>query len=150
MNIGDLAPDFVLRDQDNIEFQLYKHLFKPIIILFYPKDSTKVCTKQLCEYNDNFEKFLDMGYGIVGISVDSIDSHKKFTEKHKLKFPILSDVTKEVSIKYNALGIGGKSKRKTVVINSDKIIIYENTMLPIFFKSAPNILNQIRGINFCL
>ena len=75
------ADDFTLLDQDGKSFTLSENLGKKILLVFYPKDDSLVCTKQLCSYNNNFERFLEKGIQIVGISTDKITSHKSFHSK---------------------------------------------------------------------
>ncbi len=137
------AEDFTLPDQDGNEFTLSKYFGKKILLVFYPKDNTAVCTKQLCNYSENFDKFLESDIQVVGISIDSIESHKEFHKKQNLKFPILSDATKEVSKKYDAIGILGLAKRKLVLISEDGKLLNENYSIPLFYKDSDFILNKL-------
>ncbi len=73
---------------------------KPIVLYFYPKDDTSGCTKEACNFRDEFPKFGKMKAEIIGVSADSVESHKKFAEKYKLPFNLLSDEKKEVVEKY--------------------------------------------------
>jgi thioredoxin-dependent peroxiredoxin len=97
LEVGDKAPSFKLKNQDGKLISLTDIKGKPVVLYFYPKDDTPGCTKESCNFRDEFEK---MKAEIIGISVDSVESHKKFAEKYKLPFNLLSDEKKEVVGKY--------------------------------------------------
>ena len=129
------APSFQLPDQAGIVHTLSMYKGKWIILYFYPKDDTPGCTKEACNFRDSSAEFKKMGIVILGVSKDSVASHKKFAEKYHLNFPILSDESKEVIKAYNAWGTKkfmGKTfegvKRTTTVIGPDGMIkkVYEN------------------------
>jgi peroxiredoxin Q/BCP len=97
MKIGQIAPDFTLPDQDRNRFNLGQHLGKgPIVVFFYPKDDSPVCTAEACAFRDKYEVFKTMGALVVGISGDQEDSHQKFAAKNRLPFILLSDEKGEV------------------------------------------------------
>lgn len=100
---GAAAPDFRLQDQNGKWQQLKDYRGKWVALYFYPKDQTPGCTTQACEFRDNIFGFREANAQILGISVDDVESHKKFSEKHGLPFPILADPTKETAKKYDAL-----------------------------------------------
>jgi peroxiredoxin Q/BCP len=100
IKVGDKAPSFKLKNQDGKTISLSDLKGKPIVLYFYPKDDTSGCTKEACNFRDEFPKFGKMKAEIIGISADSIESHKKFAEKYKLPFNLLSDEKKEVIEKY--------------------------------------------------
>ena len=91
MNIGDKFPDSLGMGADNKEIKLSDYPDKRFIIYFYPKDNTSGCTLEAVSLRDNYETFLKMGYQIIGVSKDSIESHKKFAEKQSLPFPLVAD-----------------------------------------------------------
>lgn len=98
---GQKAPDFTLPSSDGREVTLSDFKGKKSVVLyFYPKDDTPGCTKEACYFRDLRKKFQDAGAEIFGVSFDSIDSHKKFINKYKLPFPLLSDQDKTVADKY--------------------------------------------------
>ena len=101
--IGAAAPDFRLQDQAGKWHQLKDYRGKWVTLYFYPKDQTPGCTTQACEFRDNIFAFREINAQILGISVDDVESHKKFAEKHGLPFPILADASKETAKKYGAL-----------------------------------------------
>ena len=100
LKVGDKAPAFKLKNQDGETISLSDLKGKPIVLYFYPKDDTSGCTKEACNFRDEFPKFGKMKAEIVGVSADSVESHKKFAEKYKLPFNLLSDEKKEVLEKY--------------------------------------------------
>ena len=78
MKIGDEAPDFTLKDLNGDNWSLHDHRGKTVVLLFYPGDNTPVCTKQLCSVRDNWSDYQKTGASVVGLSTDSVDSHKGF------------------------------------------------------------------------
>ena len=126
---GDKAPEFTGRDQDGNEITLSQFKGKKLVLYFYPKDDTPGCTAEACDLRDNYDRFLSMGYQVVGVSKDSEKSHKKFIEKYNLPFPLISDT--ETSI-LQAYGAWGRKKfmgreydgiiRKTFVIDQTGLI----------------------------
>ena len=100
LNVGDKAPSFKLKNQDVEVVSLADLKGKPIVLYFYPKDDTSGCTKEACNFRDEFPKFGKMKAEIIGVSADSVESHKKFADKYNLPFNLLSDEKKEVVEKY--------------------------------------------------
>jgi len=94
--VGDKAPDFELPDQDGKLHKLSDYTGKHVLLYFYPRDFTPGCTVEACELRDNFDDFKKLGVTVFGISTDSVESHKKFAERHKLPFTLLSDEDKKV------------------------------------------------------
>lgn len=101
LEIGKKAPDFTLPDQDGKKVSLKDFKGKKIILYFYPKDNTSGCTKEACSFRDDFPKFKKTDAVILGVSPDSVSSHKKFAEKFNLPFTLLSDEEKKVLEQYN-------------------------------------------------
>ena len=91
LEVGTQAPDFTLPDQNGNRHSLSDYRGKEVILYFYPKDNTPGCTKQACGFAERYPKFTDKGAVVLGISKDSVASHKKFEEKYGLPFTILSD-----------------------------------------------------------
>jgi peroxiredoxin Q/BCP len=96
IEVGDKVPTFTLADQNGQLLEVTDSMKKPLVIYFYPKDDTPGCTKQACKFRDDFESFSDLGAMVIGISSDSVASHKKFEEKYNLPFILLADVKNEV------------------------------------------------------
>ena len=91
LEVGTKAPDFTLPDQNGDLHSLSEYKEKKIILYFYPKDNTPGCTKQACGFAERYPQFIEKGAVVLGISKDSVASHKKFEEKYGLPFTILSD-----------------------------------------------------------
>ncbi|MEY4603270.1 MAG: hypothetical protein RIT43_562 [Bacteroidota bacterium] len=92
LRIGDLCPEFSLEDQYGKRFDIRELLGKKIIVVFfYPKDNTSGCTKEACSFRDQYEIFKELGAEVIGVSSDSVISHKGFAEKHHLPYILLSD-----------------------------------------------------------
>lgn len=129
LQVGDKAPDFTAPNQNGETVSLKDFKGKKVILYFYPKDNTPGCTKQACSLRDGYSKLKKAGFEILGVSVDSVKSHKKFEEKFELPFTLISDETKEIVEKY---GVWGKKKfmgreymgtfRQTFVINEKGVI----------------------------
>lgn len=100
LEIGDKAPDFNVKDQDGNAVKLSDYKGKKVVLYFYPKDNTPGCTAEACNLRDNYSRFQDQGYEILGVSTDDEKSHKKFIEKQELPFKLLADTEKEIHEKY--------------------------------------------------
>ncbi len=142
MKVGEKAPDFELENQNGRKFKLANHRGKFIMLVFYPKDDSPVCTKQLCSYNEYLEQFNEIGILTIAISTDTTESHRDFASKYNLGFPVLSDKNKEVSKKYGALNILGMSKRKIVLIGQDGKVLFEKSVLPITYIKPEELLSD--------
>lgn len=104
MKIGQKAPSFALPDQDGNIHKLSDYRGKKVLLYFYPKDDTPGCTTEACNFRDGYDEFAKMGLVILGVSKDSVKSHKKFAEKFDLPFSLLSDESGEVVEKYESWG----------------------------------------------
>lgn len=104
MNIGDIAPAFTLSDQNGSTHSLLDYRGKFVLLYFYPKDDTPGCTKEACTIRDSYSIFEEKNIVVLGVSADSIESHKKFEEKYGLPFTLLSDPDKVVRKLYGVTG----------------------------------------------
>lgn len=126
VKIGTKAPGFNLMSQDGkmVSSEAY-YGKKPVVVYFYPKDDTPVCTKEACAFRDSFQDFKDAGADVIGVSADSAESHKKFAEKHRLPFTLLADEKGELR---KAFGVpstfGVMPGRVTYVIDKDGVVKY--------------------------
>lgn len=91
LKIGEKAPEFKLKDKDGNNVSLSDFAGKKVVLYFYPKDNTSGCTKQACAFAGLYGEFQKKGVQVIGVSKDSVESHTKFAEKHKLPFILLSD-----------------------------------------------------------
>ncbi len=98
--VGKYAPDFSLKDQYGKSHSLKDYHGQVILLYFYPKDMTPGCTIEAEGFRDNFDELKKLGVVVLGVSADSEASHKKFCDKHKLNFPLLSDEKKKILKKY--------------------------------------------------
>lgn len=146
MNVGDKAPDFTLHDGSGNEWTLSAHKGKTVVLLFYPGDNTPVCTKQLCSVRDNWDAYSDTGAIVVGISTDSVDSHKAFAAQHDLPLTLLADEKGKTVAKYEVGSwIPGKASRAVVVVDREGDIAYHHIQsLGIFRPTDEEVLKAIR------
>ena len=127
LKIGDIIPKFSLKDQYGNDFKIEELIGKQrLVIYFYPKDETTVCTAQACSFRDSYQDFKDLGCEVIGISSDDEKSHKSFAQNHRLPFVLLSDTKKEVrklfGVPRDAFGL--ISGRYTYVIDKKGKIIH--------------------------
>lgn len=136
---GDKAPDFNLPADDGKSYSLKDFKGKKLILYFYPKDDTDGCTKEACAFRDNIKKFESKNTIVIGVSKDDINSHKKFRDKYKLNFPLISDENLDILKKYGVWQeksmFGNKYMgivRTTFLINEKGIIekIWEKVKVP--------------------
>ncbi len=107
LKINDIAPDFSLPDQEGNNHRLADYKGRWVLLYFYPKDNTPGCTTEACTLRDAFEEFKNKNAMVLGMSADSVKSHKGFIEKHTLPFTLLSDEGKQVLESY---GVWAKKK----------------------------------------
>lgn len=125
--VNEPAPDFTLKDGNGAEWRLSEHRGQVVVLLFYPGDETPVCTRQMCSVRDRWEDYRETGAEVVGISSDSVESHKKFAEHHDLPLRLLSDPDREVAKSYGALSlIPGRVARSVFVIDAKGILRYSD------------------------
>jgi peroxiredoxin Q/BCP len=152
LKIGDKAPSFVAVDANGTSFDSKDIIGKkPVVIYFYPKDNTPGCTMQACGFRDSYEDFIDLGAEVIGVSSDTVNSHKKFTTQYKLPFTLLSDSDKKLR---KLFGVPDKlfgllPGRVTYIINKAGIItmIFDSVMatkhISIALKSLKNKIHEI-------
>ncbi|MCA1927782.1 MAG: peroxiredoxin [Calditerrivibrio sp.] len=129
---GDVAPDFILMGDDGKEYSLKS--FKKLVLYFYPKDNTPGCTKEAVGFSELIDKFSSENIAVIGISPDSIATHKKFREKHNLKIILLSDPDKKVAEAYGAYGEKTMYGKKTMGIIRSTFIIEEGVIIDAFYN----------------
>ncbi len=101
LDIGTKAPDFTLPNQDGKEVSLSDFRGKKVVLYFYPKDNTSGCTKQACGFGELYPDFIEKGAEVIGISKDSVESHKKFAQKFNLPFTLLADTERKAIEAYD-------------------------------------------------
>lgn len=130
MNIGDKAPEILGINENGEQIKLSDFAGKKLILYFYPKDNTSGCTAEACSMRDNYTNLRTQGYEVVGVSIDSETSHRKFIEKHQLPFTLIADTDKTL---VSAMGVWGEKSmygrkymgtyRTTFIINEQGIIV---------------------------
>ncbi|GAB3811052.1 peroxiredoxin [Pontibacter rugosus] len=149
IKVGDKAPEFELKRQDGGLFRLYDILRgKNVVLYFYPKDSTSGCTKQACEFRDQYESFQDEGAEVVGISSDSIESHQRFERNHHLPFTLLSDNDGNVRKLFGVpRKLGLLPGRVTYIIDQSGIVRYVHNSLSKPLEHVSTALEVLHDIN---
>lgn len=129
LKIGEQAPYFEGTDQNGDIIRLSDFKGRKLVLYFYPKDSTPGCTAEACDLRDNYHRFIEQGYAVVGVSRDSQASHQRFIAKYSLPFPLISDPDTAILQAYDAWGekknygkVSMGTLRKTYVIDENGII----------------------------
>lgn len=129
LKIGDQAPYFEGTDQNGDIIRLSDFNGRKLVLYFYPKDSTPGCTAEACDLRDNYHRFIEQGYAVVGVSRDSQASHQRFIAKYSLPFPLISDPDTAILQAYDAWGekknygkVSMGTLRKTYIIDENGII----------------------------
>jgi peroxiredoxin Q/BCP len=142
---GDKAPVFEGADQKGNTVSLNDFRGKKVILYFYPKDDTPGCTAQACNLRDNYNVLIQKDFQVVGISTDSVKSHKKFEDKYSLPFPLIADEEKKIVEQY---GVWGEKKflRKTYLgTNRTTFLIDENGIIKKIIRK-PDTKNQTQQV----
>ncbi|SFH02937.1 peroxiredoxin [Pontibacter chinhatensis] len=149
IKVGDKVPDFELERQDGGFFRLYDLIGKKNIVLyFYPKDSTPGCTKQACEFRDQYEVFQEQGAEVIGISSDSVASHQKFEKAYKLPFTLLSDKDGQIRKLYKVpRKLGLLPGRVTYIIDKEGVLRYIFNSMTKPLEHVSTALEVLREIN---
>lgn len=145
--VGMTAPDFTLQDGGGRNWHLSDYGGQVVVLLFYPGDETPVCTRQLCSLRDRWNDYAATGAEVVGISTDSVESHRKFIEHHNLPLRLLSDAGRKVADIYDARSwIPGKVARSVFVIDANGIIRYRDVRpIGLFRPKDDEIIKAIRA-----
>ncbi|MSR87672.1 MAG: thioredoxin-dependent thiol peroxidase [Candidatus Zambryskibacteria bacterium] len=150
IRVGLKAPDFSLPDQNGKVHKLSTYKGKWVLLYFYPKDDTPGCTIEACTIRDQFQDFKKIKAVVLGVSKDSVESHKKFADTYKLPFTILSDEDKKIIKKYGVWGEKILYGKKYVGVNRTSFLIgpdgkvkkvYQNVKPP---KHAEEVLRDIK------
>jgi peroxiredoxin Q/BCP len=126
MKVGDKAPDFTVQDDAGKTVKLSDYKGKKVVLYFYPKDDTPGCTKEACNFRDGMDSIREQGAVVLGVSADSVESHKKFKKKFELNFPLLADTERKIVESYGVWkekSMYGKTymgiERTTFIIGKD-------------------------------
>ena len=143
--VGATAPEFELKDHEGKTWRLSDHRGKVVAFVFYPRDETPVCTKQMCSMRDRWADYQGTGAEVVAISVASVDSHKQFAEHHGLPQRLLADERGEVTRLYNVRSLFGGSQRAVIVIDPKGVIRYRKSVMPVFRPGDDEVIEAIRN-----
>jgi peroxiredoxin Q/BCP len=129
MNIGDKVPEVLGINENGEEIRMSQYKGQKLVLYFYPKDNTSGCTAEACSLRDNYTELRKQGYEVIGVSVDSSTSHRKFIDKYELPFPLIADTEKKL---VESMGVWGEKSmygrkymgtfRTTFLINEEGII----------------------------
>ena len=136
LEVGKKAPDFSLLNQDEKRISLKDFIGQKVVLYFYPKDDTSGCTKEACSFSDDLPKFSKIDAVILGVSPDSVKSHKKFSGKYKLKFNLLADEEKKVIEKYDVWKEKSMYGRKYMGVERTTFIIDEKGKIKKIFNKV--------------
>ena len=125
LKVGDTAPDFTATDQNGKTISLNDFKGKKLILFFYPADMTPTCTVQACNMRDNYTVLQQQGFQVIGISPDSVESHKKFEARNSLPFPLLADPERKIIDKYGVWGEKQLYGRKYMGLHRTTFVIDE-------------------------
>lgn len=135
LEVGTKAPEFTLLNKDGNKVSLSDFKGKKVVLYFYSKDNTAGCTKQACGFAEIYPTFIEKGAEVIGISKDSVESHRKFTDKYNLPFTLLSDTDKEVIEAYDVWKEKNMYGKKTMgVVRTTYLIDEEGIITKAFTK----------------
>ena len=117
--VGGMAPGFTLLDQNGVERSLSDYRGRQVLIYFYPKDFTSGCTTEACSIRDSYHQYQTAGIVVLGISGDSVESHKAFEKEHGLPFTLLADVGLAVADRYGSSAMKMYAKRHSFLVSAD-------------------------------
>jgi peroxiredoxin Q/BCP len=152
--IGAAAPDFTLpgiilagSEVEQRDFTLSAARGKPIVLAFYPGDDTPVCTKQMCAYSNELEKFTGIGAEVWGISPQGVESHEKFALRHGLHQPLLADPEKTVIRDYGVAMKGLGLRRSVFLVDAEGVLRWKHiATLGLAFQSVDTLTAQISAL----
>ena len=139
LEVGTKAPEFSLPDQDDVMRSLADFRGQKVVLYFYPKDMTSGCTSQACSFGEMYPQFREKGAVVIGVSKDTVASHKRFQEKHGLPFILLSDPAMDVIEAYDVMVTSTTKTGKTTrrLVRSTYLIDEEGTIVRAFGKVKP-------------
>jgi peroxiredoxin Q/BCP len=147
LQVGDKIPIFTAIDSNGNSFEVRDYIGQPMVIYFYPKDDTPGCTIQACTFRDQYEDFKALGAEVIGISSDSLSSHKKFASRYKLPFILLSDTNKKIRTAFGVPNdfLGLLPGRATYVIDKNGIVqfVFDSTSAKIHIKKAFQVIKTL-------
>ncbi|ALL08939.1 thiol peroxidase [Pedobacter sp. PACM 27299] len=129
LTAGQAAPDFTATDQDGNPISLNQFKGKKVVLYFYPKDNTPGCTAEACDFRDNYQGLIAKGIVVLGVSIDSEQSHQKFASKYELPFTLIADPDKKIVEAYGVWGEKNMYGKKYMGTNRKTFLIDENGVI---------------------
>src|SRR5215470_62304 len=136
MKVGQKAPDFTVMDDSGKKVKLSDLKGKKVVLYFYPKDDTPGCTTEACNFRDGIAEIKKQGAVVLGVSADSVESHKKFKDKFELNFPLLADTDKKIIEAYDTWQEKSMYGRKYMGIERTTYVIDENGKISHIFPKV--------------
>jgi thioredoxin-dependent peroxiredoxin len=148
LGIGDMIPEIEVTSDEGKTLRLSQFRGEFVILFFYPKDDTPGCTKEVCDFRDAMSKIKALGAHLIGVSVDSVESHQQFKEKYSLPFMLLSDTKKELSGLLGVL-VGDTTTRSTFIINPKGRIAKEFNKVKAegHVERVLEVLGELKGVH---
>jgi peroxiredoxin Q/BCP len=155
VDVGAAVPDFTLPglqlDGDTAErreFRIGDARGKPLVLAFYPGDDTLVCTRQLCAYTSDLDRFTELGAAVWAISPQDLDSHERFARKHRLRIPLLTDTGEVVARAFGITLPGIGLRRSVFVVDGAGIVRWRHvTLAGVTFRSADALVRQLAALD---
>ncbi|MDH6579255.1 peroxiredoxin [Kitasatospora sp. MAP5-34] len=151
---GSTAPDFVLPGlllggdtAERREYRLADAKGGPLVLVFYPGDDTTVCTKQLCSYTSDLDRFKELGATVWGVSPQDLDSHESFARKHRLAFPLLADADRAVAKAYGIAVPGLGLRRSVFILDENGAVRWKHVALAgLTFQHSDTLAEQLAAL----
>ena len=147
LEVGTKAPDFTLLDQNGNTVSLSDYKGKKVVLYFYPRDNTPGCTKQACGFAENYPQFIEKGAVVLGVSKDTVASHKKFEEKYQLPFTLISDPELVAIQAYDVWKEKNMYGKKVMGVVRTTYLIDEEGMVVKAFGKVKAVDNPIQMLN---
>jgi thioredoxin-dependent peroxiredoxin len=150
VGVGETAPDFELPGTGDRRYRLVDYRGQTVVLVFYPGDSTPVCTKQLSTYSHDIGQFEKVGAKVLAISAQGVESHERFAEKQGgFAFPLLADTDKHTAEAYGTLGPLGFPRRSVFVIDGDGIVRYAHRAIAgLTFRPTAELVREVEAARF--
>lgn len=148
LEVGQKAPEIITTNQNGDPIKLSDFLGKKIILYFYPKDNTPGCTTEACSFRDNYQALLNDGFEVLGVSIDSAQSHQKFIAKHELPFHLLVDEDQKIVNDYGVWVEKNMYGKKYMGTARTTFLIDENGVIQHIIKKVDtkNAAQQVRDL----
>lgn len=147
VGVGDTAPEFSLPGTGSRNYSLSQYRGSTVVLAFYPGDNTPVCTRQLCQYNDELSQFAQVSAQVLGISTQDVASHEQFAAKHRFGFPLLADVDKSAHRAYGVLGLMDLPRRSVFVVDASGVIRYAHrAVVGVTYRPVDELITAIAAI----